>query len=76
VAMERPLSGAEVEATERLEQLVSLLGLLHRIAEELVDGPAYGVAESLIAVYRRRLSYELAALESAALDERAQRRKS
>ncbi len=71
---DRPLSGAEVEATRRLEQLVGVLALLHRVAEELVDGPAYGVAESLIVVYRRRLSYELAALENAASEERVSRR--
>ncbi|MBV9357737.1 MAG: hypothetical protein JO023_19670 [Chloroflexi bacterium] len=72
---DKPLSGAEVEATRRLEQLVGLLGLLHRVAEELTDGPAYGVAEALIAVYRRRLSYELAALENAAAEEGVSRRR-
>ena len=73
--MEEPLSDAERDATARLEQLVGLLGLLHRVAEELVDGPAYGAAEGLIAVYRRRLTYELAALESAAAEQRNARRR-
>jgi hypothetical protein len=71
--MEQPLSRVEVEVAGRLEQLLGLLGLLHQLAGELLGGPAYDVAEALIADYRRRLSCELAALESAALDERAAR---
>jgi hypothetical protein len=74
LGVDEPLSRAEVEAAERLAQLLGVLDVLHRIAQELVGGPAYSVAESLILHYRRRLSYELAALESAPPDERAMRR--
>jgi hypothetical protein len=66
--MEEPLSKAEREASAGLEQVVGLLGLLHRIADELVDGPAYGAAQSLILTYRRRLTRGLAELENAADD--------